>query len=257
MRHQLTNLIAGISLVAACAGCGSGPVGDAINAKKLPSSADPCAGIRGCDEVAVADVDGDGTPDRIGISVVIQPPPPKVAFGQATITASISTAGGLKRIDISSDGILRGIEGKPDDHAKPYVGAYRISRTKGADLVIETSINQGSYARYAVIGWSGDRPALVSPPEALTSKVHPNQWILGSSEGSRHWVSCADGAAITATLLHEGYGNAPGAALKEVDRFVFHDGDWMPNGSDNLPDNTDDWLTKKTPDFDCPDQAGT
>lgn len=179
---------AGMFLAIATSGCGSNPAtkpGSSAGTKVVPSGiSDPCAGVAGCDEMPASDVDGDGTLDRIGVAV-----PVDVKFGYpTTVTVLVSAGGRVKRVDAPSNGMLPGIgSGTSTDHPRPYVGSYRISRTKGADLVLNTAISQGSFGRYVVIGWQNDQPALVNSPRPIantsTSGV-PSEWMLGPSEGS-------------------------------------------------------------------------
>lgn len=265
MKHR-TGIVVATSavLTVAIGGCGS----DDGTAAKLGSTAktvlsgtaDPCAGVAGCDEVPASDVDGDGTLDRVGVAV-----PLDVKFGYPTIvTVLVSTGSGVKRVEAPSNGMLPGIgSGSPSDHPQPYLGAFRISRNKGADIVLNTSINQGSYGKYAVIGWQNNQPALVNAPRPVantgTSGV-PSEWRLGPSEGSYQGVKCTDGASITTTVLNQAYGEQapPGGSLRQTDKFLFQDNDWVPNGSDSVPDNSDAWLhSDKVPtNFDCQDLAG-
>lgn len=255
---------AGMFLAIATSGCGSDPAtkpGSSAGTKVVPSGiSDPCAGVAGCDEMPASDVDGDGTLDRIGVAV-----PVDVKFGYpTTVTVLVSAGGRVKRVDAPSNGMLPGIgSGTSTDHPRPYVGSYRISRTKGADLVLNTAISQGSFGRYVVIGWQNDQPALVNSPRPIantsTSGV-PSEWMLGPSEGSYKGVKCTDGAAVTTTVLNQAYGEQapPGGSLRQTDKFLFQDNDWTPNGSDSIPDNSDAWLhSDKVPtNFDCQDQAG-
>ncbi|SHV39166.1 Uncharacterised protein [Mycobacteroides abscessus subsp. abscessus] len=266
MTRRTVAVAAVLVLALAVAGCGAdhsteNKQGSTATAKTVPpGTADPCAGVVGCDEVAATDVDGDGTLDRVGLAV-----PADVKFGYpTTVTVVVSTGGEVKRVDAPSHGLLPGTgSGSPTDHARPYIGAYRISRVKGADLVLNTDMNQGSFGKYTIIGWQNNQPTLVNPPRPLAStsgSAAPSDWMLGPAEGQHRWVKCTEGAAVTATVLNQAYGDhmPPGGGLRQTDRFLFQDNDWIPNGSDSVPANGDEWLhSDQVPtNFDCQDQSG-
>ncbi len=266
----MRKLSAATLMCLALAGCGtpaptppvSSPTGGqpaaAPTATAAPPAApaDPCTGIGGCREVATVDVSGDGTPDRVGVSVVRRPPPdPQVVYGGATVTVSVATDSTVHRIDIDSSGILPGSDADP----QPYVGAYRISRTTGADLVLHIQLGQGNSEQFAVVGWQAGQPALVGRPPADANAAPTDVWYIGSSHGVHEWVTCADGAAVTLNKLSAPTAEGipiPGGGIREENLFVFDSGAWSPNGSKNVADDNFSYdFNPHTQTFQCTDQA--
>lgn len=220
------------------------------------AAADPCDGVAGCAEVATVDVDGDGAPDRVGMTISRETPPPQVVFGNATIGVLIASGATVHRIDVHSPGALPGTESQPT----PYVGAYRISRGNGADLVFHTQLGHGNSEQFVVVGWSAANPTLVVRPPVLNANYpDPAVWYVMSSHGQHEWMTCADGAAITANKLsaptEEGI-PIPGGGIREVNHFTFDGTQWFPSGSDNIADNDFSYdFDPHTQTFQCEDQG--
>lgn len=218
---------------------------------------DPCAGVAGCVAVANVDVDGDGVRDSVGIAVTRVAPPPQVALGKATITLRVSHAGQVATRQVDSPGALPG-SGAPTD---VYVGAYKISRTTGADLVLHTQLGQGSPEQFVVIGWDGAGLSVVPAPPTGTSVTNPKSgvWLFASSHGARDTTSCANGASITVQRLSAASMEGepiPGGGLRESNHFAFVDGHWDPTGSENVPDSSFSYnFDPHTQTFDCADQG--
>ena len=221
------------------------------------TSTDPCTGIDGCREVATVDVDGDGALDRVGVATTQQlPPSHNVAVGEATVTVAVAVQSTVSRIDVNSPGLLPGFDSFP----QPYVGAYRISRTNGADLVLHTKMGQGAPEQFAVIGWKDRRPILVDrPPAEADDSRSASVWYIGSSHGIREWVTCSDGAAVTMNRLSAAVAEGlpvPGGGIREENLFVFEGDSWLPNGSRNIADNNFSYdYDPHTQTFQCEDQA--
>lgn len=218
---------------------------------------DPCAGVTGCVRVASVDVDGDGARDNVGITVTRDAPPPQVAFGKATITVLVSHDGAVVTTQVDSPGVLAGDGGLRD----AYVGAYKISRDSGADLVLHTQLGGGSAEQFVVVGWDGAGLAVVPAPPAGMSVTNPKVgvWLLASSHGSRDTVSCGVGAGVTVQRLSAASQEGepiPGGGVRESNHFAFVDGQWEPTGSENVPDTTFSYdFDPNTQTFDCADQG--
>lgn len=266
MRTELLALAMVGLAVAGCGTPGSSPTTDTGQSHSLStvptaasseSAPDPCAGIDGCREVATVDVDGDGALDRVGIAVAQQPPPdPQVVYGEATITVAVATSGAhVARIDVNSRGILPVTSAGP----QPYVGAYRISRKAGADVVLHTQLGQGNSEQFAVIGWQGGQPVLVDRPPSDANADVTGVWYIGSSHGVHEWVTCADGAAVTMNKLSAPTAEGipiPGGGIREENLFVFNSDTWSPNGSKNIADNNFSYdFDPHTQTFQCEDQS--
>lgn len=229
---------------------------DSTAAHVDPVAADPCSGVDRCLEVAHVDVDGDGTLDRVGLSIYQAPPPPQVAFGEATITVLAAVGPNVQRLDVSSPGVL---PMAPDGTPQPYIGAYRISRKSGADLVLHTNLGQGNAERFAVIGWqSGRLTPVPRPPEDASSPVS-STWFIGSSHGVHEWVTCTDGASVTMNKLSAPTAEGiplPGGGIRQEDDFIFDSGSWSPNGSRNVDDSNFSYdFNPHTQTFQCEDQT--
>lgn len=272
MRNQLTLAVALIaSMVVGCgarasqndtpdatesAGQSSAASAAAAAPSSVPEPVDPCTGISSCREVATVDVDGDGVPDRLGLSVVRQPPQsPQVAYGGAVITVAVATGDKVHRIDVDSSGNLPGYGGDP----QPFVGAFLISRKAGADLVLHTEIGAGNAERFAVIGWQDGRPMRVNRPPYNANTASVEVWFISSSHGVREWVTCSDGAAVTITTLsaavREGV-PVPGGGTRKEQRFAYDSGAWSPASSETIADDNFTYhFDPHTETFQCEDKS--
>ncbi len=255
--------------VAALAGCSThpvpnsepgapgsaGPVGS-VGASAEPAAVDPCSGVDRCHEVARVDIDGDGTLDRVGVSIYQAPAPPQVVVGEATITVLAAVGPNVRRIEVSSPGVLPTAQ---DGSPQPFVGAYRISRKAGADLVFHTEEGHGDAERFAVIGWQDGRLARVPRPPEDASRPVSSTWFIGSSHGTHEWVTCADGASVTMNKLSAPTAEGiplPGGGIRQEDDFIFAGGNWSPNGSRNINDENFSYdFNPHTQTFQCQDQA--
>lgn len=183
------------------------------------------------------------------------PPPPQVAYGEATISVIVAVGPGLQRIDVTSPGALPGTNADPD----PYVGAYRISRTTGADLVLHTRLGQGNSEQFVVIGWRGGHPELVNAPPSGISNPAPGVWYFGSSHGIHEWVTCSDGAAVTFNRLSAPTAEGiplPGGGIREENFFSYDGLAWLPAGSKNVADDNFSYdFSPHTETFQCQDQG--
>jgi len=142
------------------------------------------------------------------------------------------------------------------------VGAFRISRERGADLVLHTRRGSGNAEQFVVIGWQNDSPAfVVRPPELNANYGNQSIWYMSSSHGVREWVTCADGAFVTINKLSAPEAEGvplPGGGLREEDHFAFDGSEWKPAGSSIEPDNDFDYkFDPHTQTFLCQDQAAS
>jgi hypothetical protein len=261
--HLITVTAAALAL--AVSGCGTGTAPPASttarDADGIPPAVstawpDPCARIAGCTEIARVDVDGDGIPDRVGITISREAPPPQVAYGEATIGVLVASGSTVNRIDVQSPGVLPGTDSAP----QPYVGAYPISRRNGADLVFHTQVGGGNSEQFAVIGWSAGKPSLVIRPPVLNANYpDPAVWYIGSSHGVHEWVTCGDGAAVTMNKLSAPTAEGiplPGGGIHEENHFAFDGNQWTPTGSENIADNNFSYdFDPHTQTFQCEDRA--
>jgi hypothetical protein len=215
--------------------------------------ADPCMqGPVGCEQVGAVDVDGDGVADRIGIAMRQQPN--EKSTPTTWVTVRVATVTGTREREVSSS-VLPG-QGRPED---VLVGAFSISRSRGADLVLHTSIGQGGSDRFVVLGWSGNDLAPV-PPVRDPDVYLPDRsvWELWESAGSREWVTCSSGGSITLNSQHASSatgGTLPGGGILELDHWTFVDGSWSPAGSESVAnDDFPERFDSHTDAFKCEDQ---
>lgn len=246
-------LLAGALLTGALTGCGSfGGAGSSVPA------ADPCVGVPSCTQVAVADVDGDGSPDRIGIARVQDAPiASNVAFGTTHVTTRVAIGSTVHTFPQDVEGAAYE---KPTDI---YRGAFAMTRAQGADIVLHLVPGQGNAERFAVISWDGARlVAVPSPPWGPNSgpSTATGFWLIGSSHGSRDWIRCTQPGEIVrvhlTAALAEG-SPVPGGGKREEDKFAFAGSAWQPAGSQNFADTsysyTDGWTAHKDTFRECKD----
>lgn len=224
-----------------------------ISATAERPAVDPCEDVTSCEEVASVDVDGDGSLDRVGISVTRQAAPAQVAFGEATTVVFIATGEYVERIEVRSGGAMPGLVDKP----QPYVGAYRLSRTSGADLVLHTVLGQGNQEQFVVIGWADGKPLRVMRPPSGAAVQSSDVWFIGSSHGMHEWVTCAAGASLTMNVLSAPTAEGiplPGGGIREMNHFAFEAGAWYPTGSENIADDNFSYdFDPHTQTFECED----
>jgi hypothetical protein len=257
MRRLAVLLLAIIGVVAGCTSGSdnSGPSSGGSVARTVDSGspstavavADPCDGAgAGCAQVAEADVDGDGAVDRVGI-IVDRP--------TAAITVRAAAASGVSEIRL-------GIDGQQPSGGSPagvFVGAYRISRTSGADVVLHTQVGQGNADQFAVIGFGGGNLVRVPRPPALSANYpDPDVWYIGTSHGVHEWVTCDQGASVTMSILSAPTAEGiplPGGGIRESNHFAFNSGTWTPTGSENVADANFSYdFDPHTQTFQCEDQ---
>jgi len=182
--------------------------------------ADPCAdGPAGCRQVGTADIDGDGAPDAVGVATQ----------GELT-TVRVATAAGVYGYEATHNENLvdpRGV----------LIGAFPISRARGADLVLHTQLGQGGMDQFVVLGWQGGGLAPVpQPPESWHSGG--DNWGFQQSHGQQTWVTCSSGGSITMNHLKAPVAEGmpvPGGGILESDHWSFDNGNWSPQGSENVP----------------------
>jgi len=172
------------------------------------------------------DVDGDGALDRVGIATQDIFP---------TVTLRVANVDGVhERVLQLTDPLL------PDEPlpAGAFVGAFIISRTKGADLVVQSRFGRGDSDEFHVIGWrDGELVDVPRPPVAGTGDADPAGWSFFGSHGNLVWVTCDGDAAITvnnhSAPTAEGI-PIPGGGILQSDHWIFTDGQWMAQGSENV-----------------------
>ncbi|MET9328465.1 hypothetical protein [Tsukamurella sp. NPDC003166] len=223
------------------AACGSGG--------SIESTAvDPCAGVAGCVQVAVVDVDGDGSLDRVGVvnqaeDFINGGTPDPTTKSAGPITALVGIGQKVHRLTVESGGLTF------REPAEIYRGAFAMTRTPGADLVLHTAIGQGGSDMFAVISWDGNALVTVAPPQPLIANA-AGLWAMASSHGYRDSIRCTEPGEIVrvrlATSLQDGNRNLDkNGGKREEDKYTFAGGAWQPAGSENFADNslsyTDGW----------------
>jgi hypothetical protein len=218
------------------AGCGSNSVvgqgdppvdGPTAPAAGAPAAvADPCAGgPQGCVSLGQVDVDGDGALDRVGIAT---------QDGPATVTIRVATGGGVKQHVLTLEQLPLSDDPLP---AGAFVGAFLISRAKGADLVVQTRFGRGNSDEFHVIGWYDGELVDVPHPPVVGADGDPAAWNLFGSHGHLVWVTCDGDAAITvnnhAAPTAEGI-PIPGGGILQSDHWKMIDGQWSAQGSENV-----------------------
>ena len=226
----------------------SAPPGESTSPSHATQTAivvDPCAGAPGtCTHVANTDVDGDGTPDQIGI-----------AYATGRVTTIVAING-------TRHSIAHSVTGVPyTDPTDIYRGAFLLSRAHGADLVLHLVDGSGNAEQFAVISWDGDRlVALPEPPRTnLTGAEHRGIWYLRSSHGGQDSVRCRQPGETALTVLtaatSEGIA-VPGGGRREENYYTFVGSSWQPTGSDNIADSSFSYMwDAHTSAFDCADQG--
>lgn len=204
-----------------------------LEAPAAVSVADPCAaGPAGCEQLGTVDVDGDGVADRVGVATQWLTPE-QHEIGAVLTTVRVATATGIRQREVNGT-LIFGDQSGPRDL---LIGAYPISRTQGADLVLHTARGQGGPDEFVVLGWSGNDLAPVPQPAIAESYPgDPGVWQLSESHGRQHWVSCSSGGSISVTSEAAGEstgGTLPGGGIIETDHWTFTNGQWSPAGSEN------------------------
>jgi hypothetical protein len=199
----------------------------------ISSAGDPCAGgPAGCMQVGRADVDGDGQLDRIGVAV--EKRPGENEYQQpGTIFVRVTNSVGVQAIQ--ADALQLPKTGSPTD---VFVGAFLMSRPRGADLVIQTR-SDFLTEMFAVIGWSnGTLTMLPAPPARGSAFAGDHVWKLTQSEGFRDSVICTDGTGINMVHdiapLDEGV-PVPGGGRRETSRYAFDNNEWVFKSFQNTP----------------------
>lgn len=243
------------------AGCGSAEKeaglrgGQSVPPASAVTVADPCAaGPAGCEELGTVDVDGDGIADRVGVATQWLTPD-QHEVGEVLTTVRVATTSGIRQREVKGT-LIFGDQSGPRDL---LIGAYPISRSQGADLVLHTARGQGGPDEFVVLGWSGND--LVPVPQPAIAESYPSDtgvWHLSESHGRQHWVSCSSGGSITLTSKAAGEstgGTLPGGGIIETDHWTFVDGAWSPAGSENAASDefTYDFNAHKDA-FKCEDQ---
>lgn len=212
---------------------------------------DPCEGAVGeCAQVAQADVDGDGSLDRVAVAVS------KHEDSGATVEVRVGRAGSVDEISFEAPVMLQPGDGAPADY---FVGAYKLSRTTGADVVVHLVPGRGNADQFGVVAWSGGELEVVPQPPRQQAGAQPDpegRWLFQSSHGVVESVKCSpSGGAITVQRLSAATAEGveiPGGGLREDNRFEFRDSDWFPTGSDNVPDTSFSYtFDAHTQTFDC------
>jgi hypothetical protein len=217
----------------------------------VASPGDPCAqGPPGCIQVGRADVDGDGQLDRIGVAVEKRPGENE-AQHPGTIFVRVANSSGVQAIQ--ADAIQLAKTGSPTD---VFVGAFLMSRARGADLVIQTR-DDFLTEMFSVIGWSnGTLISLPAPPARGSAFAGDQVWKLNQSEGFRDSVICTDGTAISMVHdiapLNEGE-PVPGGGRRESSRYTFENNEWVFKGFQNTPKDQFSYTASGAP-FLCGDQ---
>lgn len=236
-------VIAALSAVILTGACGhaSGP--------RISTAVDPCKAVAGCTEVAPVDVTGNGDLDRVGYAIS------DASDGGKLIEVDIAHGQTVGTTTLHSPGVLPTVNDKPS----PYVGAYRISRKAGADLVFHTEVGGGASEQFVVLQWvDGHMVYVESPPPAATASTNVT-WYMQSSEGGHAWVTCGEGASIT---YHHQYAPTnegtpqPGAGTRKDDEYTFDTNRWVLGESKQVPDPKYSYtINPHTETFRCQDQS--
>jgi hypothetical protein len=233
MNFRFVVSVVGALLLAGCGGNSVGGQGDSPTAAPHHPSGpaavtigDPCeGGPGGCVSVGKVDVDGDGVIDAVAIASRENP---------ATITIRVATADGIHERLLQPEQLPIPDEPLP---AGAFVGAFIISRTKGADLVVQSRFGRGDSDEFHVIGWRDGELVDVPRPPVVAGDADPAGWSFFGSHGNLVWVTCDGDAAITvnnhSAPTAEGI-PIPGGGILQSDHWKFTDGQWTAQGSENV-----------------------
>ncbi|TSE00807.1 hypothetical protein FOS14_07325 [Skermania sp. ID1734] len=228
MRRALFTITATVTV--ALTGCSNSSSNPTTALRPTPAS--PCQ-TSSCRIVSKADINGDGSLDLVGLAFTPdQTSTPE--FPEGTLTVRVSTPDGIQQTQVAkSSGPA------PNNY---YVGAFRISRRSGADLVFHTVEGLGNAEQFVVIGWTdGHLIQIPTPPDPQPVQRDPNIWYFNSSHGQHYWATCGSGAEVTLNKLRAAVEEGipiPGGGLRESNHFAFQNGSWTPTGSENVADNT-------------------
>ncbi|MET9328464.1 hypothetical protein [Tsukamurella sp. NPDC003166] len=208
-----------------------GPSGDGAGVPGRSTAVDPCAGVAGCAEVAVADVDGDGSPDRVGVAR-------QKVESSPEITTLVATRNTVHTLTLKARGIAY------PTPAEIYRGAFAISRAEGADLALHLVPGRGNAEQFAVVTWDGAKLVTLAPPPYVNGNEAVKTtdfWYLGSSHGTQHTVKCLQPAEIALVQLSAAVAEGvpvEGGGKREEDRFTFVGSGWQASGSTNVADTS-------------------
>ena len=228
------------------------PVAPSSSTVKV-SAGDPCsAGPPGCVQIGKADVDGDGELDPIGVAVHQSPGEQGIARA-GTVFVRVATSTGVQAIQFDGEFRLPKL-GSP---AEVFVGAFLMSRPRGADLVIQL---QSDFLTeiFTIIGWTNGALTPFPAPGRYrsTTLTHWQSWALTQAEGFRDTVICTDGSAIK--VVHDIFPESegvpvPGGGRRETAQYSFATNGWMLKDFQVLP--RDQFSYDLTPgEFLCGDQ---
>lgn len=220
----------------------------AASATAVATPIDPCAGVPGeCVYVTDADVDGDGTPDQVGI-----------ARRDGVTTTIVGIKGTPYKLDQTT--ALTNAYSNPRDI---YRGAFLMSRAVGSDIAIHLVPGQGNAEQFAVIGWGGTKlVAFPQPPTADRTEIQaPGIWYLGSSHGRQDFVACRQPGEIAVVRLTAATSEGQlvsGGGRREENAYTFAGNAWQPAGSNTVADSSFsyNWNAHEKA-FQCTDQGTT
>lgn len=186
---KLTTLLAACALfvVAGCggtsestdAGTDSTPTTTVENVESAVERApagNPCDDTRGpCEVVASVYVDGDGNSDNVGIELV-----------DSLVSVRIDTGDGVSTASVEDKHVLR----QDTTPSNVFVGAFRLTREQGADIVVDDRFGLGGAELFGVIGWEAGGPVVVPAPTGATyPEALPTEWAI-PTERLRMLIRC-------------------------------------------------------------------
>lgn len=234
MRSALGSIVGSALLIVGLVGCAEqGPAvltGDSAAGASAPGAqdfdVDPCADVASCVFVGRADVDGDSTPDPIGIAV---------SRGVVTVAVAIDGA-----VDIYEIPRLTQSPIAYSDPGEVYRGAFVLSRPVGADLVMHLMPGGVSPDVFAVVTWSEGELKLLPP---LQISANNALWYVQSANGAAIETVC-EGRGVVAfetvgTSTAEGMPAAAGN-MRIRDRYTFDGTSWAKQSTDRQVDTSSD-----------------
>lgn len=196
-----------------------------------PTPGDPCDGAgTSCRTVGLADVDGDGTPDPVGVETG---PPAELYTGPVVVRVA------LRREVLTWRGTAGGmyVRGTADPSLAAWRGAFELTGDAGAELVVFLEAGQGASSRFAVLSEQGGQLlALPAPPQRFPATAE-GVWTFAGDEGTSQYLRCR-GSGPDRTIGHvtQQSGGAAGGGVATGASYDarWDDGSWRSLGTTAL-----------------------
>lgn len=220
---------------------------DARPGRRATQVVDPCDATADCTYIGQADVDGDGTPDPIGIVFTAQ-------TGQTGSGAlRVAADGAVDTLPFEYSTTIRSV----DDL---YTGAFRFSRADATDIVLHVRPGGGNAEKFYVATWQDGGLAWLPPFAQVKSGSDTAGWFLQSSHGSTNEIGCKGGGVASFETVYaptvEGMAQ-PNGDTRDIQRYTRADGRWIAGALEHVADPNGwdmDW-DAATEAFQCSDDT--